>query len=67
MKEKQGEEVVKMILDAVESAEITKQKMEDTAQGIGPKVRGGHSWRNESDSPEMRKIISDWYLTSSMT
>ena len=62
VKEKLGEEVVKMILDAVESAEITKQKMEDIAQGLGPKVSGGHSRRNESDSPEMRKILSDWYL-----
>ena len=42
VKEKLGVEVVKMILDAVESAEITKRKMEDIAQGLGPKVRGGH-------------------------
>ena len=62
VKEILGEEVVKMILDAVESAEITKQKMEDIAQGLGPKVSGGHSRRKESDSTEMRKILSDWYL-----
>ena len=61
VKEKLGKEVVKMILDAVESAEITKQKMGDTAQGLGPKVRGSHSRQNESDSAEMRKILSDWY------
>ena len=62
VKEKLGEEVVKMILDAVENAEITKQKMEDIAQGFGPKVRGGHVSRNDAcDSAEMRKILSDWY------
>ena len=60
-----GVEVVKMILDAVETAEITKQKMEDIAQGLGPKVGGGHTHRNANtcacDSAEMRHIFSDWY------
>ena len=60
VKEILGEEVVKMILDAVESAEITKQMMEDIAQGLGPKVSGGHSRRDTCDSAEMRKILSDW-------
>ena len=45
----------------METDEITKQKMEDIAQGLGPKVGGRHSRRNLVDSAEMRYILSDWF------
>ena len=62
IREKLGTEFVKTILDAVRCGEITKQNMEDIAQGLGPKIRGGHIRRGEIfDAAEMRRILSDWY------
>ena len=65
-----GDDVWKMVMDNVSSANISQQRMKAIANQLGDGVSGGHKRRMEQEQSgraEMTRIFEDWWEVGSLS